>query len=86
MIPPWAIVACLSLSLALWKYWESICNEACPAGLALSMQFLSIALPLSAVFLIYTAMAARPSQSRRIVAWSLLTLLLAWAAFVSFVR
>ncbi|PTT84528.1 hypothetical protein DBR42_15015 [Pelomonas sp. HMWF004] len=86
MIRPLAILAGLALSVALWRFWSSICNESCSPARALSMQFLCIALPLSAVFSVFTAVARRPSRSRRMVSWFLLTALLIWAACVSLLR
>ena len=86
VIRPVAILGGLLLSVALWKYWSSICNEACAPERALSMQLLCIALPLSAVFSVFTVSAPQASQSRRTVSWSLLASMLIWAAYVSLVR
>ena len=86
MIRPLTIFAGLLLSVGLWKYWSSICNEACSPERALSMQFLCIALPISAVFSVFTASAPEASRSRRMVSWSVLGSLLILAAYFSLLR
>lgn len=80
------LAACAALGAGLWGYWASVCNEACGAGRALSMMFLSVALPVCSALLVFQATtAAGPARTRAvvIVAWVGLA---TWAAYVSLVR
>lgn len=80
------VVACIALAAALWKYWSTVCNEACSPGRALSMQFLCVALPAAVASLVYASSMRQPSSLIRLASWILVALLLAWALFVSIVR
>jgi hypothetical protein len=81
-----AIVACLALVVMLWKHWATLCNEACAPGRALSMQFLSVALPSVVAFAVFTASAPRPSRFRRWISWGLVAIFLLWGAGLSWAR
>lgn len=49
-------------SVALWRFWTPLCNEACPSWLALSMMAFSLALPLLCAWT--TALVAPPRHDR----------------------
>jgi len=80
-----AVLGGLALVVVLWRYWATLCNEACAPGRALSMQWLSLALPASVVFAVFAVSARRPSRVRCLVAGGLLAVLLLWGVCVSWI-